>query len=40
MADTLYEEVLPEFKRLGGNLVGISVDGGWCQPDSREGGTT
>jgi peroxiredoxin len=27
---TLYNEVLPEFHRLGGNLLGISVDGVWC----------
>jgi peroxiredoxin len=26
----LYNEVLPEFKQLGGNLVGVSVDGAWC----------
>jgi len=26
----LYNEVLPEFKRLGGELLGISVDGIWC----------
>ena len=26
----LYKEVLPEFKRLGAELVGISVDGVWC----------
>src|SRR5271168_1349860 len=27
---TLYNEVLPEFRRLGAELVGISVDGVWC----------
>jgi peroxiredoxin len=27
---TLYNEVLPEFKRLHAALVGISVDGAWC----------
>ena len=27
---TLYNEVLPEFKRLHAVLVGISVDGVWC----------
>ncbi len=27
---TLYNEVLPEFRRLGAQLVGISVDGVWC----------
>lgn len=26
----LYNEILPEFKRLGGELLGISVDGIWC----------
>lgn len=26
----LYNECLPEFKRLGGELLGISVDGIWC----------
>ena len=27
---TLYNEILPEFRRLGAELVGISVDGIWC----------
>lgn len=26
----LYNEVLPEFHKLGAELVGISVDGAWC----------
>ena len=26
----LYNEVLPEFRQLGAELVGISVDGVWC----------
>lgn len=26
----LYNEILPEFQRLGAQLVGISVDGHWC----------
>jgi peroxiredoxin len=26
----LYNEVLPEFKRYGADLLGISVDGVWC----------
>jgi peroxiredoxin len=26
----LYQEVLPEFRRLGAELLGISVDGVWC----------
>jgi peroxiredoxin len=26
----LYNEVLPEFQRLGAALLGISVDGVWC----------
>ena len=27
---TLYNEVLPEFRRLHACLLGISVDGAWC----------
>ena len=27
---TLYNEILPEFQRLGAELLGISVDGVWC----------
>src|SRR6202011_1778802 len=26
----LYNEVLPEFQRFNAELLGISVDGGWC----------
>jgi peroxiredoxin len=26
----LYSEILPEFKRLGAELVGISIDHAWC----------
>jgi peroxiredoxin len=26
----LYNEVLPEFRRLGAELLGLSVDGVWC----------
>jgi peroxiredoxin len=26
----LYNEILPEFRRLDATLVGISVDGAWC----------
>ena len=26
----LYNEILPEFKRLGAELLGVSVDGIWC----------
>ena len=26
----LYNEILPEFRRLGAELLGISVDGAWC----------
>jgi peroxiredoxin len=26
----LYNEILPEFKSLGAELIGISVDGAWC----------
>src|SRR4029079_13656283 len=26
----LYNEILPEFRRFGAQLVGISVDGVWC----------
>jgi peroxiredoxin len=32
----LYQEVLPEFERLGGQLVGISVDGVWCHAAYKE----
>lgn len=27
---TLYNEILPEFRKFGANLLGISVDGVWC----------
>jgi peroxiredoxin len=27
---TLYNEVLPEFRKHRANIVGISVDGAWC----------
>ena len=27
---SLYNAVLPEFRRLGADLIGISVDGVWC----------
>jgi peroxiredoxin len=27
---TLYNELLPEFRKLGAELLGISVDGVWC----------
>jgi peroxiredoxin len=27
---SLYNEVLPEFRKLGAELIGISVDGAWC----------
>ena len=26
----LYNEILPEFKRYGAELLGVSVDGAWC----------
>ena len=26
----LYNEILPEFRKLGAELLGISVDGAWC----------
>ena len=26
----LYNQVLPEFRRLGAEVIGISVDGVWC----------
>jgi peroxiredoxin len=26
----LYNEILPEFQKLGSSLLGISVDGAWC----------
>jgi protein-disulfide isomerase len=27
---TLYNEILPEFRKQGAELLGISVDGAWC----------
>jgi peroxiredoxin len=33
---SLYNEVLPEFKRYGAYLLGISVDGAWCHAAYRE----
>jgi peroxiredoxin len=27
---SLYNQVLPEFRRFGADLIGISVDGAWC----------
>jgi peroxiredoxin len=27
---TLYNEILPEFEKLGAKLAGVSVDGAWC----------
>jgi peroxiredoxin len=33
---SLYNEVLPEFKRFGAQLLGISVDGAWCHSAYRE----
>lgn len=27
---TLFNEILPEFKKFGAELIGISVDGVWC----------
>jgi peroxiredoxin len=33
----LYNQVLPEFKRLGAQLAGISVDGVWCHKAFGEG---
>jgi len=32
----LYNEVLPEFRRHGAYLLGISVDGAWCHSAYRE----
>lgn len=32
----LYNEVLPEFHRLGAELIGISVDGVWCHSAFKE----
>ncbi|HKO45628.1 MAG TPA: redoxin domain-containing protein [Pyrinomonadaceae bacterium] len=32
----LYNEVLPEFRRHGAYLFGISVDGAWCHAAYRE----
>ena len=33
---SLYNEVLPEFKRHGAELLGISVDGAWCHAAYRQ----
>lgn len=33
---TLYNELLPEFQKLGANIVGISVDGAWCHAEFRK----
>lgn len=33
---SLYNEVLPEFKRLNAELLGISVDGAWCHSAYRQ----
>lgn len=32
----LYNELLPEFHRLGAELIGISVDGAWCHDAFKE----
>ena len=32
----LYNELLPEFRRFGATLLGISVDGAWCHSAFRE----
>jgi peroxiredoxin len=32
----VYNEILPEFKRFGAYLLGISVDGAWCHAAYRE----
>lgn len=33
---SLYNEILPEFKRFDAFLLGISVDGAWCHAAYRE----
>lgn len=33
---SLYNQLLPEFQRLGAELVGISVDSVWCHAAFRE----
>jgi peroxiredoxin len=33
----LYNQVLPEFRRLGAALIGISVDGAWCHSAFAQG---
>jgi len=33
---SLYNEVLPEFKRFNAELLGISVDGAWCHSAYRQ----
>jgi peroxiredoxin len=32
----LYNEILPEFRRFGAELFGISVDGAWCHSAYRQ----
>src|ERR1043166_1037146 len=32
----LYNQVLPEFHKLGAELIGISVDGNWCHSAFKE----
>ena len=32
----LYNEVLPEFQRMGAELIGVSVDGVWCHSRLRQ----
>jgi peroxiredoxin len=33
---SLYNEILPEFKRFNAELLGISVDGAWCHSAYRQ----
>lgn len=33
---SLYNEILPEFRKLGAELLGISVDGVWCHAAFKE----
>jgi Peroxiredoxin len=36
----LYNQVLPEFRRLGAELLGVSVDGVWCHTAFAEARTS
>lgn len=33
---TLYNEIIPEFKKFNADVIGISVDGNWCHTAFKE----